>query len=701
MNSVASVLCETTEITSAEVDAYLTNVSDEQFLCMDENTTYYGIGHCSPSSDPLFFENGVQLSFDSSCYTDYSGSAYSGYSSSECSYYPELNSSLYNIAYKSEPFPSDGKYSSEGKYSVDGRYSMETKYSVDGKFLVDSGDILSLSPTPNLQYLTPKMKSSFEYSLNGISSNGASKTSNITSNMAATMSNMSSNMSSIPSNMNNIASIGSIGNNIVDVMTPGRNQYPTKVSTHDLALFNTMMDGNPLTPMKSNSNYQNSLKMQSSISTVASSCSSSIAYDSYSKYYPYDENTNSPYLRQSYGKNMDLLSYPEPNLSGNDSIQDMYPSERPVGNFTFQNNDIESIGENYFTPTSITRNVVTTFKVPSYDPSITPEERYREILKIIFKIPPSPETFLTPISSHVLNSESITELSKRYDDSQRIANPPETHVVYVRNGAELNLVLRNDNLLIQNPNQHKEPRNEKLKLTKQVLNTKNIASSSDLNESMIRSRNDEQGMSYLPYISCNWKGVHETSWWMSDDKGVVRNFKVKFDPVVFGSKAVAFEEATKFAKYVEGLIRPGSLIKWYPGFNIPIGTSGRANLRKVLHMDRMKNSELCDPVLEANGLKVAAKSTFGDMIIVELYKAAYVLGLWDVAAYNCLKTCKRRGYSFEWIHDIQSSGKRITLDALKYMRNVKELIEQDKLSRVNSEKKRRRRKLPDKRKRVP
>lgn len=382
--------------------------------------------------------------------------------------------------------------------------------------------------------------------------------------------------------------------------------------------------------------------------------------------------------------------------------QDVYSStERSVGNYQYQNSgfqdgEVDESTENYYAPTSVTTNV-TCFTVPTFDPSMPAEERYKEVLKAILKLPPTPETFLSPINTNILSSYSIKELGSRYDEAQRVANPSETHVVYVRHSSDMNLVLRNDNLLIQHTNRE---RNEKLKMSKQVLSSKDVASSSDLNECMARSRNDEQGMSYLPYVSCNWKGVHETSWWMSDPKGIVRNYKVRFDPAVFGSKNIAFEEANKFGKFVEGLIRPGTLISWYPGFNIPIGTSGRANLRKVLHMDRMKNSELCDPVLEANGLKVAAKSTFGDMIIVELYKAAYLLGLWDVAAYNCLKTCKRRGYSFEWIHNIQSSGKRITLDALKYMRNVKEVVEQDKISRVNSEKKRRRRKASEKRRKT-
>lgn len=297
MNSVASVLCESTEIPSTEVDTFLANVSEDHFTGIDENPSFYGLGSYSSSSDPLFFENGVQLSFDGSCYTDYSSSAYSGYSSTECSYYPDFNSSLYNIGYKSEPFPGDSKYSSEGKFAVDGRYSMETKYSMDGKYLLDSSDILSHSPTPNLQYLTPKMKAGFDYSLASLSSNSSSS-SNLSSSMATTMSSISSNMASIPSNMNNMASINTIATTMVDVMTPGRNQFPTKVSTHDLEMFNTMMDGNSLTPLKSNSNYPNSLKMTSSISTVASS-SSSLTYDNYSKYYPYDDKSSSPYLRQS------------------------------------------------------------------------------------------------------------------------------------------------------------------------------------------------------------------------------------------------------------------------------------------------------------------------------------------------------------------------------------------------------------------
>lgn len=173
-------------------------------------------------------------------------------------------------------------------------------------------------------------------------------------------------------------------------------------------------------------------------------------------------------------------------------------------------------------------------------------------------------------------------------------------------------------------------------------------------------------------------------WWASDEKGSITKRQSRMFSVAEYGKTGAYEEATRFTKYAETQIRPGDLIRWYPGFNIPIGTSGRTNLRKVLHMDRMKNAELCDPVLAANGMKIATKSTFGDMTIVELYKAAYVLGLWDVAAYNCLKTCKRRFYSYQWIHQMQLMNRRITLDALKYLRNVKELLSASKRPKRNA-----------------
>ncbi|GIX64877.1 CCAAT-box DNA binding subunit B, putative [Babesia caballi] len=164
------------------------------------------------------------------------------------------------------------------------------------------------------------------------------------------------------------------------------------------------------------------------------------------------------------------------------------------------------------------------------------------------------------------------------------------------------------------------------------------------------------------------------TWWEGDARASTKTRQARAFPATANGKSAAYDEALKFSKQAETQIRPGALIRWYPGFNIPIGTSGRTNLRKVLHMDRMRNSDHCDPVLAANGMKIATKSTFGDMTIVELYKAAYVLGLWDVAAYNCLKTCKRRGYSYRWIHQLQLMNRRVTLDALKYLRNVRETL---------------------------
>ncbi|UKJ88871.2 hypothetical protein MACJ_002117 [Theileria orientalis] len=717
MNTVASVPLDYPESYTGDMDSYLTNI--DNVYGMNEPLDYATFSSANTSFEPVFLENGIQLSFDGSNFSEYSGSFYSGscYGTNDSTLYPDLTGSIYaNTFAKSEQdlgkFPMDQKYSFEPKYrlepkySIDSLYSMDAKYPMEGKFSMENGDILQHTSTPNLPYLTPKIKPNFEY-MNPITINTSSTPSTMSSAIAtSTIGSMNAPM---PSAM-------------VDMLSPGRAQQPIKVTTHDLAMFNSLMDGSALTPIRSSNQMlpANSLRKTKSLPTGIPSTAQGLK--EFQGFFQYEEEqTGSPYIRHpqtgqktfsydnEFSKSVDsLVSFPsDRNVSTTTSPgQDVYSSaERSVGNYQnnyqyqnsgYQDGEGDEMAENYYAPTSVTTNV-TSYSVPTFDPNVPPEERYKEVLKVILKLPSAPETFLSPINTNVLSSYTIKELGSRYDEAQRVANPSETHVVYVRHSSDMNLVLRNDNLLIQHTNKE---RNEKLKMSKQVLSSKDVASSSDLNECMSRSRNDEQGMSYLPYVSCNWKGVHETSWWMSDAKGVVRNFKVRFDPAVFGSKNAAFEEATKFGKFVEGLIRPGTLINWYPGFNIPIGTSGRANLRKVLHMDRMKNAELCDPVLEANGLKVAAKSTFGDMIIVELYKAAYLLGLWDVAAYNCLKTCKRRGYSFEWIHNIQASGKRITLDALKYMRNVKEVVEQDKISRVNSEKKRRRRKASEKRRKT-
>ncbi|GFE55491.1 CCAAT-box DNA binding protein subunit B, putative [Babesia ovis] len=209
-------------------------------------------------------------------------------------------------------------------------------------------------------------------------------------------------------------------------------------------------------------------------------------------------------------------------------------------------------------------------------------------------------------------------------------------------------------------------------LKKEKVTTAPIATSSELNEILIECCNDTA--SFQPVITWNEsQQAHIVTWQASNDSGKLEKHVRTCSAAGYG-KAAAYEEALRIAMYAETQIRPGALIRWYPGFNIPIGTGGRTNLRKVLHMDRLKNAELCDPVLAANGMKIATKSTFGDMTIVELYKAAYVLGLWDVAAYNCLKTCKRRGYSYRWIHQLQLKNRRVTLDALKYLRDVRETL---------------------------
>ncbi|KAK2196196.1 hypothetical protein BdWA1_002796 [Babesia duncani] len=255
----------------------------------------------------------------------------------------------------------------------------------------------------------------------------------------------------------------------------------------------------------------------------------------------------------------------------------------------------------------------------------------------------------------LMSNRYIREVALQYDDTCRDALPSLETRVFVRKGTA-------------------GERGSKLELTAEIKTTLPPATSTELNEIVLDTNNTVPfGQSYQPYISWDSKcECYDVYWYMADKTGHILSRMCRFFPMQCGGKSGAYEEAVKFSKYIEGIVRPGTLIQWYPGFNIPIGTNGRTNLRKVLHMDRMKNPEQCDPVLEANGLKIATKSTFGDMTILELYKAAYVLGLWDVAAYNCLKTCKRRGYSYDWIQALHNKNKRITLDALKYLRHVKE-----------------------------
>ncbi|KAK1442324.1 hypothetical protein BgAZ_403540 [Babesia gibsoni] len=215
------------------------------------------------------------------------------------------------------------------------------------------------------------------------------------------------------------------------------------------------------------------------------------------------------------------------------------------------------------------------------------------------------------------------------------------------------------------------------KIQKERVTAAPTATSAELCEVLVACSNSSSN--YQPSVTWDQsEQAYIVNWWATDEKGSISKRKSRMFSANEYGKAAAYDEAVSFAKFAETQIRPGALLRWYPGFNIPIGTSGRTNLRKVLHMDRMKNTDLCDPVLAANGMKIATKSTFGDMTIVELYKAAYVLGLWDVAAYNCLKTCKRRSYSYRWIHQLQLMNRRITLDALKYLRNVRESLAANK-----------------------
>ncbi|EDO05810.1 uncharacterized protein BBOV_IV002130 [Babesia bovis T2Bo] len=219
-------------------------------------------------------------------------------------------------------------------------------------------------------------------------------------------------------------------------------------------------------------------------------------------------------------------------------------------------------------------------------------------------------------------------------------------------------------------------------LQKHRVVTDPVATSTELNEILLKCASEK--LNFLPTITWDEsQQAHVVTWWSSKEDGTLEK-QVRSCPAGGCGKAAAYEEALRVAMYAETQIKPGDLIRWYPGFNIPIGTSGRTNLRKVLHMVRMKNAELCDPVLAANGMKIATKSTFGDMTIVELYKAAYVLGLWDVAAYNCLKTCKRRGCSYLWIYHLQLINRRVTLDSLKYLRDLRESMNVQRQSKRSS-----------------
>ncbi|KEG04681.1 conserved Plasmodium protein, unknown function [Plasmodium vinckei vinckei] len=111
------------------------------------------------------------------------------------------------------------------------------------------------------------------------------------------------------------------------------------------------------------------------------------------------------------------------------------------------------------------------------------------------------------------------------------------------------------------------------------------------------------------------------------------------------------------------------LIEWYPGFNVPIGTYGRAILRKALHQKRMTNIKKCDELLSSNNLFPTSRSTFGDMKIRDLYRAAYILDVWDIAEKYCLLACERNGYKREWISMLKQNNKKITIKALKEIRN--------------------------------
>ncbi|ANQ09476.1 Uncharacterized protein PCOAH_00044960 [Plasmodium coatneyi] len=111
------------------------------------------------------------------------------------------------------------------------------------------------------------------------------------------------------------------------------------------------------------------------------------------------------------------------------------------------------------------------------------------------------------------------------------------------------------------------------------------------------------------------------------------------------------------------------LIEWFPGFDIPIGTYGRAILRKALHQKRMTDVKRCDEILSSNGLFPTSRSTFGDMKIKDLYRAAHILGIWNVAEKYCLLACERNGYKREWIDMLKRSGVKITMKALKELRS--------------------------------
>ncbi|GAW82467.1 hypothetical protein PGO_124650 [Plasmodium gonderi] len=128
------------------------------------------------------------------------------------------------------------------------------------------------------------------------------------------------------------------------------------------------------------------------------------------------------------------------------------------------------------------------------------------------------------------------------------------------------------------------------------------------------------------------------------------------------------------------------LIEWYPGFDIPIGTHGRSILRKALHQKRMTNVKMCDELLSSNNLFPTSRSTFGDMKIKDLYRAAHILGVWNVAEKHCLLACERNGYKKEWISMLKKSGIKVTIKALKEMRS-RYLMNTKKIKNSNKKKK--------------
>lgn len=298
MNSVASVPLDYPESYTGDTDCYLTSI--DNVYGINEPLEYASFSSSNTSCEPVFLENGIQLSFDGSNFSDFSGSFYSGscYGTNDSNLYPELSGSIYaNTFPKSEPdlgkFPTDQKYSFEQKYSlepkysIDSMYGMDTKYSIDTKFSMENGDMMQHTNTPNLPYLTPKIKPNFEY-MNPITNSTSSTASSMSTNMSAMTANSMAPMTA------------PIAPAMVDMMSPGRAQQGMKVTTHDLAMFNSLMDGSVLTPIRASNSMLTSNTLRKTKSLPSAIPSTASGLKEFQGFFQYEEEQNgSPYIRQS------------------------------------------------------------------------------------------------------------------------------------------------------------------------------------------------------------------------------------------------------------------------------------------------------------------------------------------------------------------------------------------------------------------